>query len=84
MTNQIFTFYFINFLQDEPYDMDRPDLGHALIINNVASEFTQSMKDVDALRSAYQRVGFKVTVHTDCNAQVDVIKDYTYSEILHH
>ena len=51
--------------------MDKPDLGYALIINNVLSEYPQSSKDVDALRSAYQRVGFKVIVHTDCNEKVN-------------
>ena len=52
--------------------MGKPDLGHALIINNVASEFPQSERDVEALRAAYQLVGFKVIVFNDCNEQVSL------------
>ena len=56
--------------------MDKPDLGYALIINNVLWEYPQSSKDVDALRSAYQRVGFKVIVHSDCNEKVNLEISY--------
>ena len=52
--------------------MGKPDLGHALIINNVASEFPQSERDVQALRAAYQLVGFKVIVFNDRNEQVSL------------
>ena len=52
--------------------MDKPDLGYALIINNVASEFPQSERDVEALRAAYKMVGFKVIVFNDCNEQVSL------------
>ena len=50
--------------------MNKPDLGYAVIINNVADEFPQSVRDVNALRTAYLRVGFKVIVYNDCNEQV--------------
>ena len=65
--------------------MGKPDLGHALIINNVASEFPQSERDVEALRAAYQLVGFKVIVFNDRNEQVSLrqmalnIKGWTIS-----
>ena len=52
--------------------MGKPDLGHALIINNEASEFPQSERDVQALRAAYQLVGFKVIVFNDRNEQVSL------------
>ena len=45
-------------------------LGHAVIINNVASEMAGSNEDVKALREAYQTVGFDVQVHENCTAQV--------------
>ena len=46
-------------------------LGHAIIVNNVAEEMPGSQVDVEALRSAYQKVGFDVQVHTDCEVQVN-------------
>ena len=39
-------------------------------MNNVASEMTGSLRDVEALKDAYETVGFDVKVHSDCNAQV--------------
>ena len=50
--------------------MTLQNLGHAVIINNVAGEVPGSNMDVTALRTAYQSVGFKVHVHTNCTAQV--------------
>ena len=50
--------------------MDLPNLGHAVIVNNVAEEMPGSQADVEALRSAYQKVGFDVRVHNDCSEQV--------------
>ena len=50
--------------------MDLPNLGHAVIVNNVAEEMPGSQVDVEALRSAYQTVGFDVRVHNDCSEQV--------------
>ena len=38
-------------------------LGHAVIINNVASEMPGSNEDVKVLKEAYQIVGFEVQVH---------------------
>ena len=58
------------FFQDAPYPMDLPNLGHAVIVNNVAEEMPGSQVDVEALRSAYQKVGFDVRVHNDCSEQV--------------
>ena len=51
--------------------MKLPKLGHAVIINNVASEVPGSNEDVKALKEAYQTVGFEVQVHENCTAQVD-------------
>ena len=50
--------------------MDLIKLGHAVIINNVASEMPGSKEDVKALREAYETVGFQVHVHENCTAQV--------------
>ena len=47
--------------------MNLPRLGHAVIINNIASEMTGSLRDVEALKAAYETVGFDVQVHNDCN-----------------
>ena len=45
-------------------------LGHAIIVNNVASEMPGSLRDVEALEGAYETVGFDVQVHNDCDVQV--------------
>ena len=39
-------------------------LGHAVIVNNIASELPGSKLDVEALKDAYEIVGFDVPVHT--------------------
>ena len=51
--------------------MKLPKLGHAVIVNNVASEMPGSNEDVKALKEAYQTVGFEVQIHKNCTAQVD-------------
>ena len=50
--------------------MNLPKLGHAVIINNIASEMPGSKEDVKALKDAYETVGFEVQVHENCTAQV--------------
>ena len=50
--------------------MSLPNLGHAIIINNVVEEMPGSMEDVKALKTTYEKVGFTVQVHTNCTAQV--------------
>ena len=56
--------------QDEPYPINLPKLGHAVIINNIASEMPGSKEDVKALKDAYKTVGFDVQVHENCAVQV--------------
>ena len=53
--------------------MDLPKLGHAVIINNIASEMHGSNEDVKALKESYQTVGFEVQVHENCSVQVSKI-----------
>ena len=50
--------------------MNLPRLGHAVIVNNIASEMPGSLRDVEALKAAYKTIGFDVQVHNDCSAQV--------------
>ena len=50
--------------------MHLPRLGHAITVNNVASEMPGSMCDVEALVAAYEILGFDVQVHYDCDTQV--------------
>ena len=57
--------------QDAPYPMDLPNLDHAVIMNNVAEEMPGSQVDVEALRSADQKVGFEVHVHSNCTDLVN-------------
>ena len=55
--------------------MKLPRLGHAVIVNNVASEMRGSQKDVAALKAAYEKIGFDVQIHNDCSAQVVYLKN---------
>ena len=55
--------------------MNRPRLGHAVIVNNVASEMEGSQKDVAALKAAYETIGFDVRIYNDCTAQVFYFKN---------
>ena len=57
-------------LQDAPYAMDLPKLGHAVIINNIAKEIPGTNEDVKALKEAYKTVGFEVQIHQNCSVQV--------------
>ena len=50
--------------------MDLPQLGHAIIINNIRAEVAGSASDVHALQRAYETVGFDVQVHIDCSSKV--------------
>ncbi len=38
------------------YSMERPKLGHAVIVNNVARDFPGSYKDVDAMEAAFKEM----------------------------
>ena len=57
-------------------------LGHAVIVNNVASEMLGSQKDVTALKAAYETIGFDVHIYTDCNAQVICIKTFKFKKYI--
>ena len=57
-------------LQYQPYSMNRPKMGRALIINNIHSESPESTVDVEALVDTYEKVGFEVKVHNDCDVRV--------------
>ena len=52
--------------------MDLPQLGHAIIVNNLQAEVAASASDVQALQRAYQTVGFDVQVHNDCSNKVGI------------
>ena len=60
--------FFFNYCQEiNTYNMDAPVLGHVLIVNNLVSEFTRSMSDVQAALEAYGSLGFRVHVHISCD-----------------
>ena len=50
--------------------MDRPHLGHAVIVNNVLTEEPGSQRDVEALETVYETIGFDVHVYQDCGQEV--------------
>ena len=57
--------------------MTLPRLGHAVIVKNITSELPGSKVDVEALRDAYDTVGFEVQVHEDCSIQVKSSEEKT-------
>ena len=57
-------------LKDQTYPMNRPNLGHAIVINNVHSDVPGSQVDVELLVECYKTMGFNVQVHNDCDTQV--------------
>ena len=59
--------------------MNLPKLGHAVIINNIASEMPGSNEDVKALREAYETVGFEVQVHENLTEQVIILTSFAKS-----
>ena len=61
--------YFM-FPQDEPYPMNKPNIGHAVIINNLWSEQKSTQNDVKAMSDAFTQIGFQVQIHKDCSSWV--------------
>ncbi len=47
-------------------------LGHAVIINNVASDIPGSKMDVDKLRNVFEKMHFIVHVFEDCSDNVSI------------
>ena len=46
--------------------MTEPNMGHALIVNNVEMELKGSIVDVEAMSSAFKQVGFQVRIEKNC------------------
>ena len=42
-------------------------MGHALIINNVATQYAGSKEDANALINAYEKMKFTVHHYEDCD-----------------
>ena len=51
-------------------------MGLAMIINNIHSESPESRVDVEALVETYEKVGFDVEVHNDCDARASTAFTY--------
>ena len=47
-----------------------PELGHALIINNLATEIPKTEQHVEDLKSNLETIGIKVKSYKDVNFQV--------------
>ena len=56
--------------QERPYAMPLPRLGHAIIVNNEASEMPGSIEDVNVLEATYKAIGFDVQIHLNCTVAV--------------
>ena len=60
----------IHSMQHQPYPMVLPKLGHAVLLNNLATDLPDTVADVEALRSTLETIGFKVKIEKDLNFQV--------------
>ena len=65
--------------QEKPYPLSQPNLGHAFVINNLASEVPSWVVDEECLKSAMETVGFQVKAYKDCN--VKVIFSFTLKQL---
>ncbi len=63
-------FDFKNFDPDKAYPLKSSHMGHAYIINNIEKTNPGSMKDTEALESAYKMIGFTVHKHLNLARQV--------------
>ena len=52
--------------------MNLPKMGHAVIVNNVAEEFPGTERDIQALKTALETIGFDVQVHRNLTITVIV------------
>ena len=61
--------------------MGLSNLGHALILNNLAIEIPDTVADVEALATTLTKIGFKVKQYTDINFQVTCSLDYLSEKV---
>ena len=61
-------------LQRGYYDMDRPQLGYAIIVNNVTSDVPGSREDTTSLVNAYKTSGFNVRHYFNCDKEVSGLR----------
>ena len=54
--------------------MTLPNMGHAVLINNIAGEQPGSLVDVQYMKDTLETVGFTVHVHENCTDQVRVLE----------
>lgn len=55
--------------------MNKPNMGHAVIVNNVSGEFPGTKVDVEELETTYRIMGFKVHVHNNCDDKVSTTSE---------
>ena len=65
----------LNILQTKPYPMGQQSLGHAVILNNLATDIPDTVGDVEALATTLTKIGFKVKQYKDMNFQVTFSSD---------
>ena len=53
--------------------MTLPDLGHAVVINNLATQLPEMVPVVETLESTLETIGFKVKSYKDFNVQVKTL-----------
>ena len=52
--------------------MNQPNLGYAVVINNLSSDVQHWVVDAASINSAQDTVGFQVKAYNDCNVQVSI------------
>ena len=52
------------------YSMTLPNMGHAVLINNIAREEPHSSMDVQCMKDTLETIGFSVHLYENCTRQV--------------
>ena len=56
--------------QDLPYPMKLFKMGHAVLINNLATKLPESVADVDTMKTTLETIGFRVECRNNLNFKV--------------
>ena len=59
--------------------MSHPDLGYAVLINNLALENPDTVSEAEALEQTLKEIGFKVKSYKDLNIQVTTSFSFSFS-----
>ena len=56
--------------QDQPYPMKLSKMGHAVLLNNLATKVPETVADIEAMKSTLETIGFRVECRNNLNFKV--------------